>query len=174
VNAPDLFTQRLRLVAIKPEMLEAEAGESTSLSTLIKAKVPKLWPPEHWERHVFDFIQQQYREAPYTLGWHRYVVLQADPVTLVGTLGAFPKTPTEAEVGYSILEPWRRMGLATEGLRGLIAEVLKNESVETIVAQTFPNLLPSIRVMEKCGFTLDGAGDEEGSVRYRLRRANRW
>ena len=168
VNTSDIFTERLRLVAITPTMLNSEASDSTSLSFLIKAKVPSLWPPEHWEPHVFDFIQKQYRDSPETLGWHRYVVMQSAPATLVGTLGAFPKGRTEAEVGYSILEPWRCMGLATEGLRALIAELLKSNRLESIVAQSFPWLLPSIRVMEKCGLTLAGPGDDEGSVRYRL------
>lgn len=168
LNTSDIVTERLRLVAITTKMLEAETLQSVSLSPLIKAEVPTLWPPDHWEPHVLDFIQRQYREAPGTLGWHRYVVLRSDPAILVGTLGAFPTGRTQAEVGYSILEPWRCIGLATEALRALIAELLKNNLLESIVAQSFPALLPSIRVMEKCGFTPDGPGNEEGSVRYRL------
>jgi [ribosomal protein S5]-alanine N-acetyltransferase len=170
VDTSDILTERLRLVAITPEMMRAEATAGSALSPLLNAVVPSSWPPEHWEPHVLRFIEEQYRTDPHTRGWQRYVVLLGDPAILVGTLGAFPRGSTEAEVGYSILESWRCMGLATEGLRALISELLKSDSLESIVAQSFPALTPSIRVMEKCGFTMDGPGEEEGSVRYRLRR----
>jgi RimJ/RimL family protein N-acetyltransferase len=49
-------------------------------------------------------------------------------------------------------------------------EIRKRESVQTFTAQTYPHLVASVRVLEKCGFALAGAGDEEGTVRYRRLR----
>lgn len=167
-SVPDLLTQRLRLVAIASDLLRSEAHD---LSRVLGADVPENWPPEHWEPHVFDFLDRQYRESPHTIGWNRYVVVRSPIPTLIGTLGGFPKTPTEAEIGYSILPPWQRQGLATEGLRAIIDEIFKVPSVTSISAQTFPHLTASVRVLEKSGFARAGNGDEEGTVRYRLRRA---
>ncbi len=167
MTIPDIVTPRLRLVAIVPALLRVE-GET--LGKRVGAEVPAIWPPEHWEPHVFDFFEELYSRAPYAMAWSRYVVTRTEPSTLIGTLGGFPRTETEAEVGYSILPPWQRLGLATEGLLALMDEIRRRESVETFTAQTYPHLVASVRVLEKCGFTLAGAGDDEGTVRYRRGR----
>jgi [ribosomal protein S5]-alanine N-acetyltransferase len=164
---PDILTPRLRLVAIVPALLRVEGS---ALAQAVGAEVPEVWPPKHWEPHVYDFLEELYGRAPYAIAWTRYVVMRAEPATLIGTLGGFPKTETEAEVGYSILPPWQRQGLATEGLRALLDEIRRRKSVQTFTAQTFPHLVASVRVLEKCAFALAGVGDEEGTVRYRRGR----
>jgi RimJ/RimL family protein N-acetyltransferase len=163
----DILKLRLRLVAIAPALLRVE-GEA--LAEMVGAEVPAMWPPEHWEPHVYDFFEALYERAPYAIGWSRYVVTRTEPATLIGTLGGFPRTEMEAEVGYSILPLWQRQGLATEGLLALMDEIRKRESVQTFTAQTYPHLAASVRVLEKCGFALAGAGDDEGTVRYRRPR----
>jgi [ribosomal protein S5]-alanine N-acetyltransferase len=170
LNLSDIVTQRLRLVTITLELMHAERASYASLSHLLDAEVPSLWPPEHWEPHVFVFMEKQYVQSPQTLGWNRYVVLRDENPVLIGTMGGFPRSETEAEVGYSILEPWRRRGLATEGLMALMIKLFEVERLQSISAQTFPVLTPSVRVLEKCGFQLNGAGEEAGAVRYRLER----
>lgn len=164
---PDILTPRLRLVAIVPALLRLEGA---ALAQSVGAEVPAAWPPEHWEPHVYDFLEEIYGRAPYAVGWSRYVVTRKEPATLIGTLGGFPRTATEAEVGYSILPLWQRQGLATEGLRALMDEIRRSDSIQTFTAQTYPHLVASVRVLEKCGFALAGAGDEEGTVRYRRAR----
>jgi [ribosomal protein S5]-alanine N-acetyltransferase len=167
--APDILTSRLRLAPITTERMRADAAHSTHFSDLIGAHVPPSWPPEHWEPHVFDFIEKQYAQYPHTIGWNRYVILRSGPI-LIGTLGAFQRSETDAEIGYSILPPWQCIGFATEATLAHIAFLFENHPLETLTAHTFANLIASIRVMEKCGFQPDGVGDEAGTVRYRLRR----
>jgi len=167
MKIPDILTPRLRLAAIVPELLRVEGP---GLAKTLCAEMPELWPPEHWEPHVYDFLEALYARAPYAAAWTRYVVTHAEPAILIGTLGGFPRTETEAEVGYSILPPWQCQGLATEGLLALMEEIRKRESVQTFTAQTYPHLVASVRVLEKCGFAPAGAGDEEGTVRYRRGR----
>jgi RimJ/RimL family protein N-acetyltransferase len=164
---PDILTPRLRLVAIAPALLRVEGPE---LEASVGAEIPAAWPPEHWEPHVYDFLEELYGRAPYAIAWTRYVVTRAAPPMLIGTLGGFPRTETEAEVGYSILPPWQRQGLATEGLLAVMEEIRRREEVQTFTAQTFPHLLASVRVLEKCGFALTGQGDEVGTMRYRRKR----
>jgi RimJ/RimL family protein N-acetyltransferase len=164
---PDLLTPRLRLVAITPALLRVEGAE---LARNVGAEIPTAWPPEHWEPHVYDFLEALYGRAPYAVAWTRYAVTRGATPTLIGTLGGFPRTETEAEVGYGILPLWQRQGLATEGLLALMEEMRRREDVQTFTAQTYPHLLASVRVLEKCGFALTGVGDEEGTVRYRRRR----
>jgi [ribosomal protein S5]-alanine N-acetyltransferase len=42
----------------------------------------------------------------------------------------------------------------------------KNNEVTNIIAETFPELKPSIRIMEKCAMVFIGEGSEEGTIRY--------
>ncbi len=171
------MTARLRLVAITPEMLDEESIDPQRLAPLLQARVPAEWPDANWEPHVFDFIRRQCVEHPETRGWNRYVVLHGgnttlngDDAVLIGTVGAFPKSDHEAEFGYAILQPWQRRGYATEAARALLDHVFAPGRVSSVIAHTFPHLPESIRVMEKCGLLPDGAGDEDGTLRYRLRR----
>lgn len=172
MDSSEILTERLRLVTITAERMRADfALDRNLLANLIDAEVPPEWPPEHWEPHCFDFIEKMYAEHPQTYGWSRYVVLQAEQPVLIGTLGGFVKSASEAEIGYGILPRWQRNGYATEAARALIAELLRDGSLETISAQTYPHLTASRRVMERCGMQLAGPGEEEGTIRYQLHRS---
>jgi hypothetical protein len=40
-----------------------------------------------------------------------------------------------------------------------------------VIAETLPELTPSIRVLEKSGFVSGGEGSEEGLIRFELSRS---
>ncbi len=168
----DLKTKRLRLVAITPEMLEAEAAGEGSLSKLLDANITREWPPKDWEPHVLDYILRQYRDEPDTKGWHRFVLYQngGSRPTLVGCVGGFPRADGEAEIGYSTLPEYQRKGFATEATSALIDYLFTQKRVRGVTAQTFPRLPESIKVMERCGMTFSGDGYEQGTVCYRRSR----
>jgi ribosomal-protein-alanine N-acetyltransferase len=166
-SLPDLHTLRLTLVAILPSSLRLS---NSDLSQHLAAEVPAIWPPEHWEPHVFDFFDKHYLESPRSIAWNRYVIVRSPTPVVVGAMGGFPKSATEVEIGYSLLEPWQGQGLATEALVELLKEIFNDSSVHTICAQTLPHLLPSLRILEKCGFRPVGRGEEEGSLLFRLHR----
>jgi RimJ/RimL family protein N-acetyltransferase len=171
----DLTTARLRLVAITPAMLKADEAADGSLAKALRAEVTADWPPEHWEPHVYHFIQKQYQDEPRTRGWHRYVLLptgrdSGPGYTLIGAVGAFPKLEGDAEIGYSTIRSYQRQGYATEAARALVEWLLTQKDVNSVSAQTYPSLPESIKVMERCGMTYVGAGEDEGTVRYQRRR----
>lgn len=171
----DLKTQRLRLVAITPAMLKADEAADGSLGKILSAEVPAEWPPEHWEPHVYHYIEKQYEEEPRTRGWHRYMLLQnvrgaAQPYTLIGAVGGFPKLEGDVEIGYSTLPGYQRRGYGTEAARALVDWLLTQKDVRSVSAQTYPRLAESIKVMERCGMTYVGPGEDEGTVRYQRLR----
>ena len=173
MNTSDICTARLCLISITLPMMHAEEANLVGLAPLINAQIPSQWPPEYREPHVFEFMKRQYTESPHTVGWHRYVLLCAEPRILIGTVDGHPRSPSEAEIGYSLLSQWQRKGLVTEAVRAFIAWLFAGDTLAHITAQTFPHLIPSVRVLEKCGFFLDGHGDEPGALRFRLDKA-RW
>lgn len=172
-SCDDIVTPHLTLIAITPEMLSSEQiSDHHRLGELLQAAIPTNWPPVDWEPHVLVFILNQFQEHPEQIGWHRYVISHHPDGarSLIGALGAFSKgtPPSECEIGYSILPPHEGKGFATEGTRALIAYLRNDERINSIIAHTFPRLTGSIRVMEKCGLTFEGDGEEEGTIRYRL------
>ena len=171
----DLMTSRLRLVAITPEMLKADEAADGTLEKILGAEVTLDWPPEHWEPHVYHFIEKQYVDEPRTRGWHRYVLLSkgggsVPGYTLIGAVGAFPKLEGDAEIGYSTVPSYQRQGYGTEAARALVNWLLTQRDVQSVSAQTYPSLPESIKVMERCGMMYMGPGEEEGTVRYQRRR----
>ena len=132
---PDILTERLRLVAMTPERLHADFAHTDDFESLVGVNVPQQWPPQHWEPHVLDFLEAHFAENPATMAWHRYIVLRGHPDTLIGTVGGFLKTRSEAEVGYSVLEPWQRRGYASEALRAVLAAIFADEAVQSVIAQ---------------------------------------
>ncbi len=173
-RVPELKVGRLRLVAITPEMLAAEQRTDYAvLGKLLRARLTKEWPPEHWEPHVFTIILKQFEDTPESFGWHRYVLLRDRFGTgrrLVGAVGGFPKYGGDVEIGYSTLPAFQRRGFGTAFARELVGWLLSLDGVGSVSAQTYPSMAESIKVMERCGMTYVGSGDDAGTVRYRRMR----
>jgi len=96
------------------------------------------------------------------------------PCTLLGT-GGFKGPPSvdgTVEVGYTIVSEYRRRGYATEAVGGFLAHAFNVPAVRRVIAETLPELIPSIGVLEKTGFRLSGEGSEPGVIRFELRRAD--
>jgi ribosomal-protein-alanine N-acetyltransferase len=174
----DIQTLRLDLIAITPESLHIQQRDSaemkTELGTCIGATVPDQWPPEHWEPHVFEFLLKQFAATPELIGWTRYLVLrhpenEGGSRTLIGTCGSWLPNPEtgEAEIGYGVLHGWQRQGYAAEAVRAMLPWLQTRRTIHAFVAQTFPDLYGSIRVLEKCGFEPAGKGYEEGAILFR-------
>jgi hypothetical protein len=89
----DIITPRLALVAITPESLQSERSADGLLGAITNTHVPRQWPPEHWEPHVFELLLKRIADEATEVGWHRYIALRhADKSrTLIGTLGGFRK-----------------------------------------------------------------------------------
>jgi RimJ/RimL family protein N-acetyltransferase len=174
-HIPDIVTPRLALIPITQDSIlieQAAGGDYHRFGQTIGCNIHPEWPPADWEPHVFEFFLRQFDEHPDQLGWSRYVALPQSDGTriLIGTLGGFSKSdpPGMCEIGYGILPSFEGHGFATEGTLALIDYLRRNTGTTSIIAHTFPSLLRSIRVMEKCGLVFDGTGDEEGTIRYRL------
>ena len=170
LQSPPIRTSRLRLVAITPEMLSAETVGPAAVSDLVRADAARDWPPEHWESSVWVHILAQYRAAPSTFGWHRYMVADSQdehPPKLIGCLGGFPCANGDVEMGYSVADSWQRQGFGGEAACALITWLLRRPEVRSVSAQAFETSPASIRIMQGCGMRCVGTGDHDGTVRYR-------
>lgn len=173
-----LLTERLTLMAAAPAHLMAELSRLTerpidddhsALGKLLGARVPKSWPPELFE---IDDIERSLATAlatPNDPGWGMWYLVEADQ--LVGIAG-YDGPPAQSRVmlGYSVLPSARGRGLATEAARALVAWAFRHPSVEVIAAETFPELTPSLRVLEKLGFAPVATARTPGALAFECRR----
>jgi len=171
-------TTRLELVSAGEVILRAELEGSAKLASALGAVVPSSWPPEHYDRGAVEWALRERDRHPEAEGWGTwYVVLSAEQGagrTVIGIAGykGQPDAEGTVEVGYSILPEYQRQGYATEAVGGLVARAFALPQVRRLIAETYPELTPSIGVLEKLGFApAEEAGSEPGVVRYELPRS---
>jgi ribosomal-protein-alanine N-acetyltransferase len=168
-------TERLELTPATPDLLAAALEGGASLEAGLRASVPSSWPPEFLDPPALEFTRKRLAEAPDEGDWWMYfIVLPAAPGerVLVGTAGyKGPPADGTVEVGYGIVTDHQRRGYASEAVRGLVARAFRMPEIQRVIAETLPELTPSIGVLRKCGFELIGEGSEPGVIRFELTRA---
>jgi len=175
ISIPSLRTQRLELVAGNVEMAQAELHDKNKLASLLMAEVPDNWPPPlndaQSAKWFADYLTQN-PDAVGWIGWYFILTVQNGRRAAIGN-GGFKGKPDlsgTVEIGYSIMEQHQRKGYAPEAVTALLAWAFAHSDVKRIIAQTFPDLHPSIRVLEKSGFLFAGKGLEEGAILFELPR----
>ena len=63
-----------------------------------------------------------------------------------------PDSDGVVEIAYGIAPDYQRKGFATEAAAALVEFASRDARVTTICAHTLPEINPSTRVLEKCGF----------------------
>ena len=174
----EIHTQDLRLVAASQAMLEAELGADAGsrLETLVGATRPPSWPPELFERDDIERLLAQSRKPGHE-GWGLWYLVRracdASGDRLVGTAGFAgpPDDKGNVMIGYSVVAEARRQGLASQATAALVDHAFGDPRTQKVSAETFAELIPSIRVLEKCGFRpSDEAPETEGAIRFVLFR----
>jgi ribosomal-protein-alanine N-acetyltransferase len=92
---------------------------------------------------------------------------RGEPATAIGLVGykGPPNADGVVEVGYGVLEQFRRRGYATEAVAALIQRAFADPRVTRVAAETYPELIPSIGVMEINGMRFVGPGSEDRVIR---------
>jgi ribosomal-protein-alanine N-acetyltransferase len=172
-----ISTPRLDLVPATPELLAELLEGPEALTVHLGARVPSTWPPEHVDGAALQYLLDRLLAAPGQAEWWLYFVVGKDGEaagTVLGTAGfkGPPDSDGRVEIGYSIVSEHQRRGYASEAVRGLLAHAFAEPAVRRVIAETLPELTPSIGVLHKCGFHLEGEGSEPGVIRYGLPRAS--
>ena len=83
---------------------------------------------------------------------------------VIGDCGTTGPLGPEVEIGFGLAAECRGRGYGTELVRFLVAGLLEDPLVSTVVAHTLPGNAASRRVLERAGFARDG--ERDGLVRY--------
>ena len=177
MTARRLTTPRLDLVSATAQHILVALEDAEKLGRLLGADLADSWPPPHVDEHALRTTLDALHRGPTQMGWWlRYMVLRRGPAgtpVLVGVAGLKGRpNGGVVEVGYSVASEFRRRGLATEAVRALCDWAFDHDEVDEVIAETLPELVPSIRVLEKSGFVDAGEGTSEpGAIRFRKPRA---
>ena len=175
-------TERLTLVPATASQLIADLEGPASLARALGIVVPAAWPPNLFDADAIRFMLPLVASAPDAARWgFHYVILRRDrlPGIAIGA-GGFKGPPTndgEVEIGYSILPEFQGQGFAAEAVAGWLESAFADPRISNVVAHTLESLSPSIRVLQRAGFTFAGSAHDEGApagetvVRYELERA---
>jgi RimJ/RimL family protein N-acetyltransferase len=174
-----LRTGRLDLVGCTADLLRAEGDDRSRFARLLDARVPDEWPPDLYDDAARLWSLGQVESAPDMEDWLTYFIVirpveglgERELVGVVGYKGP-PKGDGTVELGYSVIEPHRRRGYASEAVAALVERSFAFPQVVRVIADTFPDLTASILVLERNGFTVIGEGSDEGSIRFELARSH--
>jgi ribosomal-protein-alanine N-acetyltransferase len=153
-------SERLELVSISPDFIDAllaeRRREAEDAATL---KLPDGWPDAH-DRGFLRFRLRQMRERPEIQEWFVYaVVLPEGERPMIGHAGFHGppgvnavKASDAVEVGYSVFEPYRRRGYATEVVRALIDWASREHGIRRFIASISPENEASLALVRRLGF----------------------
>lgn len=176
-GALTITTQRLQLHPARVDVLRAAAAlDRARMAELLNAEVTADWPPDLLQDALTptaDAIESGKSNHP----WSTYFLVLPNPRKLIGVAG-FKSAPSDdgcVEVGYTVIKSEQCRGYATEATQTLIEFAFADDRVTTIIADTMPDLVPSIRVMEKIGMARDmdyvsTEPGEEQAIRHTLSR----
>lgn len=167
-------TERMSLVPATVKLYLLELHDRPAFASTLNAHVPQEWPPDQITPEVIEeFIGRM--QAKDRKVWSFYWLLcqkATELPVLIGSGGFLVHEKGTLEIGYSILSDYQNKGYATEAVRSMLQWAFSSLKKDCIIANTYPNLKSSIRVLEKNGFVFKGKGSEEGTITYQLQREN--
>ncbi|HXU32409.1 MAG TPA: GNAT family N-acetyltransferase [Thermoanaerobaculia bacterium] len=89
-------------------------------------------------------------------GWFQIGIAERATGRLVGDIGiCLHRDESEpAEIGFTLATPWQRQGIGSEAVRETLALLFEHTAVSQVMAITDTRNLPSIRLLERVGFSL--------------------
>jgi [ribosomal protein S5]-alanine N-acetyltransferase len=170
-----LATAHLELIAATPETALAETTGEPQWWRRLGASGPASWPPPLNDGEALRWFAESIAIDPEGVGWYTWYVLERDapaPRRLIGNAGftGRPDAHGSAEIGYSILPAHQRRGYGTELVGALIGWAFAQRCVQRVMAETYPDFIASVRVLEKNGFRIAGRAVRPGAIRFELRR----
>lgn len=171
----NIQTERLQLMPATAELIRLENSSPLALAPLLNAAIPPEWPPEE-VAGALEFFAEMMDAGVTGDGWGVYYWLARSgsdaPAVLVGS-GGFKCKPNagSVEIGYGTLGKYQGRGYATEAVSALAQWALSQPGISVVVAEALPENVPSVRVLQKAGFTEVGPGEEAGTRRFEKKTA---
>lgn len=173
-------TPRLRLVTMGPDFLRASLGsDRPRAEALIGASLPRDWPRL---AHVLRLRLGQLAEHPDHEPWLTRAIVCRASRAMAGVSGFHGPpggawladfAPGGVEFGYTVFEPFRRLGFASEASRALMEWARDEHGVRGFVLSMAPDNAASAGLARKLGFNRVGEWQhEERGLEHVYRRVD--
>jgi RimJ/RimL family protein N-acetyltransferase len=157
-----IVTSRFRLELLPAETLElflagdAKGAESIQGLTFSEPLLQSV------DDRFLRIQLQRIRSRPSGRSWCIRAIVRNEDDAVIGHSGFHgpPEDVGRAEIGYNVLEPYRRNGYATETIQSLV-DWARRQGERVVYASISPNNLPSVGVVTKLGFRHTGVHDDQ-------------
>jgi RimJ/RimL family protein N-acetyltransferase len=155
-------TPRLLLEPLRPETIDALLTRDRA--AVVQAQGRAL-PDEFFAPEDDTFLKIQLGRMtarPSGRGWCARVIVRREDGAVVGHCGFHgpPEDVGRAEIGYTVLSPYRRQGYAVEAAQGLI-DWARTEGQGVVFASVAPDNVASLAVVDRLGFRRTGVQTDE-------------
>jgi [ribosomal protein S5]-alanine N-acetyltransferase len=163
----EILSPRLALVPLGADFLRASLA-----GTVQRARALRGWDvPDEWFREtpLMRMRLEDCESDPLYVPWSlRAIVLRASSA-MVGHIGFHSRpgpeylralAPGGVELGYTVFEPHRRRGYATEAIRALVGWAAAEQGVDRFVVSISPDNAGSRRLAQKLGFERVGGHED--------------
>jgi RimJ/RimL family protein N-acetyltransferase len=172
-------TARLELIAASPDLARREAAALNGWHAPLDVLPPASWPPPGNDRSSQAWLAGRIVGDADRPGWWLWYVVrrprghETRRRELIGNAGfkGAPDAHGSVELGYALLPGWQGQGYGTEVAGGLVRWAFSHQRVERIMAETYPEFVASVRVLEKHGFQATCRGGSSHTIRFELRRS---
>jgi ribosomal-protein-alanine N-acetyltransferase len=162
-----LQTERLLLAPLAPAAAALLLDSRERAAAELGIELAAGWP----QPALLGILPRQVALQPSDAGWGIWLIQERAERLVIGDVG-FHGPPSEegaVEIGYSVVEPYRRRGYATEAARAVSDWARRQEAVSAVLAGCAADNLASIGTLRRLGFRQTGfEGDE---LRWRLAEA---
>jgi len=127
----------------------AKNGDNANIARNQRDSYPNPYTIEH-ARNWIQFIKEHHADT-------RFVI--ATPTEAIGEIGFIIQPDVHSysgEIAYWIGEKYWGQGIATRALENIVYYAFKNKKLKRLYADIIEYNLASQRVLQKCGFQLDG------------------
>lgn len=148
----EIYTDRLIIAPLSLNVAKSLVFHREELDSLSPIDFPNEWPGNEL-KSLLPFYIERVETCNDELGWGIWLFISTTEKKIIGN-GGFKGKPIdgEVEIGYSIIESYRRKGLGYEGTQALVDWAFEQKGVTLVKAECVDSNIGSIRILEKSGF----------------------
>jgi len=166
---PIIETKHLLLIQLNLEFLETSVANQDNATHLVNFAVPPYW---FNEKELISIRASQIKEHQHLASWLLRAIVRRSDNQMIGHINAHGKPGMThlksyceygIEIGYTIYEPYKRRGYASEAILGFVDSIPKPVSV--VLSIGIENN-PSLQLARKLGYQRVGQVVEDGETEF--------
>lgn len=156
-------TPRLILQVLKPEAAEAVLDFYMRDQLYFEQFEPDRMPQFYTLNFQKNMLRVEYNAAIKQSSVRFYIFCKEQPNLIIGTVcfhSILKNVYASCEIGYKFSQSFQHQGYATEAINKVMEIIFHELKLHRIMAMVLPGNTPSIRLLERLGFSYEGISRE--------------